>query len=399
MTFAIVGLSLLIASATLGIKTYSTTQKLARLPQSITPETLPAQATNQPWSQLLPRTPLSNLSYSSDYKLLIYGTEQKTLDAVSIENGTLAFTLRFAEPIVSEPLIDGNRLYVGEGLHEAQHARLVAIQLPQGTPLWQHEFLGHVESMPALTTDHKGLIGCAGEAGIFSVDLQEGKLLWKKPIGHCDTTPLIENTSVYALAQTGEEKSTLIALQSQKGDAEWSLDLPGAPWGTIARDSRTGYLLTTTGIGQLTAHRDSNEKGWLHAIDSKNRKLVWTVPLAGMPLLGGILFKLEDRVLTIHTLKNGEILAFNTSNGSLQWKFQSSSPILSLPRLLPGTNRIVTLALDGTLCELNAATGQTLSKRHLGAQSTSAPALSSKWAFFSDRANLWALPISKEGLQ
>ncbi len=390
---------LLSASAAFSFKRYDTARKLGRLPHRFTPESLPTQATVGAWNQLLPRTPLSNLSYSTHYRLVVYGTEESTLDAISSEDGRLAFTLRFAEPIVSEPLIHGDRLYVGEGLHDARHARLVAVRLPEGVPLWQHEISGHVESGPRLSINQKNLVGCAGDAGVYCLAAQDGGLIWNRPIGHCDTTPWIDGRAVYALARTARQRSQLMALNFQDGQTEWVIDLPGDPWGTVAHDSRTGHLLVTTGIGQLTPKVDRTEKGWLHAIDVAKRRVVWTTPIAGMPLLSGILVRLENRTLAIHAHKNGEILAFDTRDGSIRWLLRLSGPLLAQPRLIPGTARLVALAFDGSLYEVDAVSGRVLEKSHLGTRSTSAPAFGPRWAFFVDRATLWAFPVSEGKLQ
>lgn len=363
------------------------------LPEQLVPENLPEIASTHTWNQWLPRAALSNLSFSARHRLLFYGT-RKTLDAISIDTGKLAFSLQFAEPILSEPLVIENRLYVGEGLHEAKRARLVAIQLPQGKPLWQHEFSSHLESPPQYSIIQNSLIGCAGEAGVYALEAQSGKLLWENPIGHCDSTPWLESQSIFALVRS-KQGSSLAGLNLRDGKAESIVTLSGDPWGTLVRDEHTGYLVATTGVGQLSQVPSNVEKGWLHAINIETKRLVWSQTLSGMPLPIGDLFRTKDRALTIHTLKKGEIWAFNVQNGALEWKVKLSSPILSSARLIPESERLVALSLDGTLFEIDAGTGKLFSQIQLGPQSTSAPAFGDQHAFFADRARLWAIRVSK----
>lgn len=363
-----------------------------QLPVLETPEKLPAVPTNGAWSQNLPRAPLSNLAYSVKHELLIFGTRQRTLDAISTKTGQIAFTLRFSEPILSEPLLNDDYLYVGEGLHEAKRSRLVAVRLPKGEPIWQREFPSHVESPPRLSKDGDILFGCAGDAGAYAVVANNGALLWLRRIGHCDSTPLIEGDTMYALSEFSSHHSQLVAMSTTDGELKWKIDLPGQPWGTIARDPRTNYLITTSGSGDLAPRANGNEMGWIHAVDSTKRILEWTQSLYGMPLLTGILLAERDRSLTIHALKKGEIVALDTKTGATQWTLRLSSPILSPLRRLAETNQLAAFALDGALHEIDGATGRTLSSRRLGGLSTSGAVFGAGKSFFADRATLWSFP-------
>lgn len=369
------------------------------LPNISEVEALPKQNTSDAWRQLLPRAPLSNLAISKKHRLLIFGTFQKTLDAVSQSDGTLVFSLRFNEPIVSEPLVaplSEDLVFVGEGLHDARSARVTAIQLPNGIPMWQHTFQGHIESKPTLSEDQKMLWGCAGDAGIFSLRVDNGVLLWRSVLGHCDTTPLIAGKLLYTLVGNSKDRSHLIALESETGKELWKTELPGDPWGTPALDPTTGWIIATTGRGQMIAARQDNEAGWAHAISPQNHKVQWTRRLDGLPLVISDRFTHSMGGLALITLKKGDVLALGTKTGETLWTLHLPAPALSAARLIPQTpTRGFVLAFDGTLIEFESASGRILSKRKINEQSYSAPAFSSDYAYFGTRAALVALPINE----
>ncbi len=360
-------------------------------------ESLPALLPSGSWTQALPRPALSNLAYSARYHLVILGTERATVDAFSAKDGTLKFSLQMAEPVLAPPTViaaqDGQHLIVGEGLHDANSARLVSLKLPEGEVLWHRRFGGHIESAPRVSRDGKTLYGCAGQAGAYAVEADSGRLIWGRSVGHCDTTPSLfqSETVLLLLAETAPGHSALKALQTKDGELLWQVELPGSPWGTPVYDSRTKMILVTTGTGQLGPKFTPDEAGWSHAVDPEQGRLVWTRKLGGLPLLRSELLSHEGLVL--HTLKQGEIIALRAKNGTPVWTTKLPSPILSVPARLPGSSRFAVLAFDGTWLEVDGVTGKTVRRERADMGSSSAPLVTDHFIFAATRGTLWRISL------
>ncbi|MCM2322850.1 MAG: PQQ-like beta-propeller repeat protein [Oligoflexia bacterium] len=378
-----------------------------RLPSLAPVERLPAQDTTGEWSQLLPRAALSDLTYSDRHGLVLFGTRQGTLEAISVRDGTPVFSLALAEPVLSKPLIAGDRAYIGEGLHDATRARLVALRLPDGQALWQQRFDGHLEASPRLSPDGQTLFGCAGDAGAYAVEAATGKLLWRTALGHCDTTPWFEpagnsgENTVFFLVASLNARSALVALDPRSGQVRWKTTLPGQPWGTLERDPASGNLLATTGLGQLGPEVQAGETGWSHSITLKWRAVAWSRKLPGIALTSSPLVELPGRDSArqvLHTLKKGELHALDATKGNEYWRLKLPGPILSSSRQLPGSPLLLALGYDGTLFWIETVSGKIAARRYLSGESSSAPAFSSAHVFFATRSELRAIPLRGAGV-
>jgi outer membrane protein assembly factor BamB len=362
-------------------------------------ERLPPQETAAGWNQLLPRPPLSAPAWIASRDLLVFGTRARdgggSLDALSTRDGTLKFVLRMNAPVVAQPVSDpkGQVIYSGEGLHDTPRSRLVAARLADGHPLWQREFAGHIESSPLLSADGTTLWGCAGDGGAFAVEASNGTLRWARALGHCDTTPALVDRTLYVLAESSSQppRSRLWALKAENGEAEWSVELEGQPWGTplVFR----GSLLVTTGLGDLSEQVGRDEGGWLHSIDLSKRAKSWSRALGGMPLLSNLVLERPGGGWVIQALKKGQVLALDTETGAEEWRTKLESPLLSQPAMFPSGKALLALGFDGTLYELDAVAGQVLARRRAGAGSTSGLVVSPTHAFALSREGIQAVPL------
>ncbi|HAR44157.1 MAG TPA: hypothetical protein DCS07_16255 [Bdellovibrionales bacterium] len=355
-------------------------------------ETLPRLDAKISWNQLLPRAPLSNLVYTGQFKLVLFGTRQKTLDAVSTEDGTLRFSLQMSEPVLSEPLVLDQDAFVGEGLHDALKSRMVALELPSGQPRWQYAVNGHIESTPRVSIDEERIFFCAGDSGVFALSRKTGGLLWNTQLGHCDTTPFLERGVLYVLASGAKvEQSALTAMDENTGKALWTLPLPGQPWGTPMRDEVTGNLLLSTGAGQLDFPIKAEEQGWAHAIDTQSRQVVWTKILGGMPLLKQGLLRRKQGTLVIQTLKNGKINALDFASGREVWSVDLGAPVLAVPVLGQDGTSLVAVDFAGRVSTIDGKTGRLRFAQDLGFETTSSPVLGAGKVFLGTRAAVWGL--------
>jgi len=401
MPAIIIGFVLLVGLSTRSL------MKSARIPfvgpRLITSERLPpvlGAGSRSRWTQLLPRPPVSNLSVSQKHGLLIFGTDGRTVDALKTYDGTLAFSIATNYSVISTPVIFKDQVYFGEGVHDSDRANLVSARLPDGAILWYRTFDGHIESGPRVSVDGQRLWGCAGEAGVYSLRVLDGAEIWTRNIGHCDTTPWFANDKLYVLVQAKGTTSKLHILDPVNGNGFADIDLPGLPWGTIQSDPATGFLIMTTGVGQIRLKWEKGEAGWLHAFDPVKQVMVWSEPMSGLSLIDGLLFPTKKFGIAVQTLKMGKLEAFNTLNGAKRWEYSRPSPLLSAARVLPDhlfeNPRLVSLALDGTLSELDLKTGAVISITKLTEGSMSAPAFDSLRGYFATRDSVFAIPFGLE---
>lgn len=288
--------------------------------------------------------------------LILLGTFEATLDAHSRADGKLAWSLKKKEPIFTNAAVLKDMAFVGEGLHTAPAASLTALSLPDGKPVWERQFRSHVESQTTLDAGNRRLFTCAGEEGIWALDMKDGAVLWRNRIGHTDATPLLHDGHLYVSAQPDDKKvgAALSSLDPDDGDAEWKIPLPGNTMGSPQMGGEDLILLTTA-VGQVGPQK-ADDKGWSHAVSTTGR-LIWSVDLPGMPLPEAAV--LAEKGLVIHTLKNGDLIALNVKDGSKVWHVKQGKEFLapagfradSTPPLLAG------MTSDGVVSIRNAEDG------------------------------------------
>ena len=288
--------------------------------------------------------------------LILLGTFEATLDAHARADGKLAWSLKKKEPIFTNTAVLKDVAFVGEGLHTAPSASLTALSLPDGKPLWERQFRSHVESQTTLDPKNRRLWTCAGEEGVWALDMKDGAVLWRNKIGHTDATPLLHDDHLYISAQPDDKKvgAELSSLDPDDGDVEWKTALPGNTMGSPQMGGSDRILLTTA-VGQVGPQK-ADDKGWSHAVGT-NGKIIWSVDLPGMPLPEAAV--LADKGIVIHTLKNGDLIALNIKDGTKVWYVKQGNEFLAPAGLRADTNPplLAGMTSDGVVSIRNAEDG------------------------------------------
>lgn len=289
--------------------------KLAPLapPPSFVPEKQ-YEAFTALWSAPLKNEPLAGPTVAGN--LLLLGTFAATVDAISKADGKAVWSIQKHEPVFTNPVVAGNHVYAGEGLHTAVAAGLTAFALPDGKVLWERQFLSHVESPPLVHEAEHRLWTGAGDESLWCLDTRDGHVLWRQKVGHIDATPLLVKGTLYVTAWPDAKVHTtnLVALDPDTGAVKWSAPLKGDIMGS-PQEGPDGDLLVTTAIGQV-GPLTPTDKGWAHAV-SADGKLLWTVELPTIALPEPAV--LMDKGLMILTLKTGQILALHAKDGTVAW--------------------------------------------------------------------------------
>lgn len=288
--------------------------------------------------------------------LILLGTFEATLDAHARADGKLVWSLKKKEPIFTNTAALKDMAFVGEGLHTAPAASLTAFSLPDGKPVWERQFRSHVESQTMLDAANRRLFTCAGEEGIWALDMKDGAVLWRNKIGHTDATPLLHDDHLYISAQPDEKKvgAELSSLDPDDGDIEWKTTLPGNTMGSPQMGG-TDRILLTTAVGQVGPQK-ADDKGWSHAVGTDG-KIIWSVDLPGMPLPEAAV--LADKGIVIHTLKSGDLIALNIKDGSRVWHVKQGKEFLAPAGLRAGSTPplLAGMTSEGVISIRNAEDG------------------------------------------
>lgn len=289
--------------------------------------------------------------------MLVFGTYDGTLEAISIADERIAWSLKFPDAIFSLTKDKANTIYMGTGLHTNQRGLFSTIDATTGKIIWQREFTGHLEEPPTIDEQNHRLWVGAGPGSLWALNTRNGDVLWHRDIGHLDATPLLHNDALYVPAQKDEmrHESFFYALNPSDGRILWQVDQPGQPWAAPLIDKTGEIILTTTGDGQIGLSRPS-DKGWAQAVSSTGETL-WQRNLPDMVMTPGVY--IPERNIVIYVMKNGIISAINTSDGSIAWEKRTAHGFSAPPTQIIQfkENLVAVTSDDGTFYMIDAETG------------------------------------------
>lgn len=314
---------------------------------------------------------------------LVTGTYDKAAMGFDLASGQLRWTLPQREPVFTAAGgKDAHTAYVAEGLHYTRAAMLTRLSLPAATVEWQREFLGHIESPPAMDVrgDAAGdrLFLPTGGGGLWALRARDGAVIWHAAIGHTDATPLLSGDTVYAAAQPDEAaaESVFYALDAASGKTKWQQAIPGQPWGSPALSTDGTRIVTTSGRGQVGVARAS-DAGWAMALSPEDGRLLWQRALSGMAIDPGAYLPAQD--LMILTLKTGEVMALDGKTSDVRWQakvgtqFMASAIVIDRGAGYPPL--VAATSADGVFTIRDAITGKELRRRQVLSGASSSPAV------------------------
>jgi outer membrane protein assembly factor BamB len=279
--------------------------------------------------------------------------------------------------ISPDPIVWKHRLFVGEGTHDSNRARLYAFDLTSGRFLGAVQTKGHTEGTPTVVRDDRSrrdeLLFVAGTDGIYAIDPYTLKELWHFVGGHTDADPRVLGGRVYF--STGIEKGVpgtkhfAYALDLATGATVWKSETVASGWmpGTFIGHEvcfGVGEIYTKTAFGQLSCYDvDTGRPGTAANADA---------PVLSVPLRVGNHVIVADR--------DGEVCGMEFPRGNRAWcRATHGEENASLTYLAPGVV-IYPSATQGLLA-FDPETGRTLSMWKPGAAEGT-------WARTNSRATL-----------
>jgi outer membrane protein assembly factor BamB len=314
----------------------------------------------------------------------------------------------------SSPVVAGDRLVVGEGLHTTRDARVFCLDLAasdksgKGVKLWEYRTASHVESTPAIV-DGKVYVG-AGDDGFYCFDLEgdgngNAKELWHakgEKYLDCESSPLVIDGKVYF--SLGEGGKAVVCLDAETGEELWRTQVDYPAFGSPAIVD--GKLVVGMGIGNYVfsaeevlggrkkpllerLHKEGESEelkrqiealeeeirpaGAVWCLDVENGEVLWkfgaeqglTRTVLGSPSIrdGKVYFGSRDKNVYCLSLETGEELH----------RFNARAPVVG--GLSVGEDTLYAVTQTGQVWGLDRKTFEPVWAMELGSDSISSPAV------------------------
>jgi outer membrane protein assembly factor BamB len=319
-------------------------------------------------------------------------------------------------PVVSSPAVAGDKLVLGDGMHQTDGARLHCLLKRDGFPLWQLEVPGtlvHLEGSPTVAGGRVYLGG--GAAGVLCVDLDRVTLdgkeqdiptirqalnqKWKELLAryeeekkkdadfavppnedqlpkpaprklwqqgqdkwHVDApVAVIGQRVLVCSAYLDKEKAgdrALLCLDADTGAVQWRAPLKLNPWGGPSVSGDTIVVGGST-IGYDTKAL-KGAKGELAAFGLADGREKWRKEVPGGVLAS---VALADG-LAVATATDGKVRAFDLATGDRRWVYEAKAPLFAAPAVVAGA--VYAGDLRGVVHALRLKDGQPVWQVDLG---------------------------------
>ena len=318
-------------------------------------------------------------------------------------------------PLACSPVVIGEVVVFGEGMHQDATAGLTAFTAAEGLPLWRLEVSGalrHLEGSPAFAAGK--LYFGAGSGGVLCVDAERVQLpggpvpvaeaarraraAWRVleekyarmketepdfavppdpssiPAGsveglwtagadrwHVDAAVAVHGERLFAgSARIDDEEigeRLLLALSTRDGSVIWQTPLPWNPWGPPSIAEAPGSpALVLAGLSSIRYDpaEIAGAKGGVIAAKVESGEVAWRLEVPG-----GVLAPLtisRSGALALFPCTDGAVRAVRTANGEVVWTNAGEAPLFAALAL--AEPRVYAADLDGGLRALDAASGR-----------------------------------------
>lgn len=258
--------------------------------------------------------------------------------------------------IFSSPSIANGQILIGEGYHEDQHCRLLALDASSGKLQWTFKTTSHVESTPTIIGD-KIYFG-AGDDGVYclkqpKVEETVASEAWHVPGVHVDSGPLVAEGKVFVGGVVGDVVANLqvLAIDTESGNIAWrvltDLPVPASP------SYHNGGVLVSLGNGKMNAEH-AKPRGAVWRLNALTGDREWEFPLDSSVLTSPVVS--DDHVY--FTARSGECYCVDVKNGERIWKAEISEPVVAAP--IVSGNHMFVLTIHGSLHCLDVKNGKSV---------------------------------------
>jgi eukaryotic-like serine/threonine-protein kinase len=254
---------------------------------------------------------------------------------------------------VSSPVLSGDLLVIGEGLHDTVRGRIFALDLRagyEGETVWEFTTRGHVESTP---TVRDGRVYVAvGDDGVYCLSLRRDVAIEDRLIWHSFGTrypdveaslPVVGNRVFACLGRGG---NAICVLDAETGRERNRTGTRFPVFSTPAiSDGKVVF-----GMGEGDYRNSGAGPGEVWCLDTQSLKPVWKFD-AGSTVLDAV--AVRDRRVFCGTAE-GRVFALDLTDGSVLAGASLSGPVVTAPAVTK--NHVFVVTENGRAFCLDAAT-------------------------------------------
>jgi outer membrane protein assembly factor BamB len=260
---------------------------------------------------------VGNRLYIASANLGVF-SKSGAIHCIDTDNGTCVWKSAPPNyrPTFSSPVVVGDYLVCGEGLHDTRDARIICLDVAnEGKVQWTFRTNNHVECTPVVA-DGRVYVG-AGDDGYYCLDLKPGPngqavVHWHLPAEKypdAETSLAVHDGKVYA--GLGNSGSALVVLDALTGNELERIKMPYPVFSPASIAG--GKLYVGMGNGDYVA---AGAGGAVHCLDLKTLKTDWKYELS-QTVLGAVAVN-DDR------------LYFGSSDGQLYCLSRAGTLIKSI---------------------------------------------------------------------
>jgi eukaryotic-like serine/threonine-protein kinase len=263
-------------------------------------------------------------------------------------------------PTASAPLLIGDRLYFGEGMHGHFACRLHCVDAATGQARWHFATGDHVEGGPI---EAGGLVLFpAGNDGLYAVDATSGEPKWNfRADVHIDSSPCVSGNR--AFVGTGKSRRfsnyQVVCLDVPSGNPVWRTPVHLPAWGDPIVAGERIYVGLGNGRLNESAKPPETPAGGLTCVDATNGKLLWSFPTGdavfGRPAIVG------ERVVV--GSRDGNLYGLAV-DGHEAWRLSMGGPVVAGVASVGA--KVYAVSVAGRIVCVDAASGREEWRHELG---------------------------------
>ena len=267
------------------------------------------------------------------------------------------------DAIYSDPIIEDGVLYFTSWAGD-----VVALDVNSGESKWNKNIGFSCVSSPTYYNDN---IYVGSNNGLYVLDKDNGRIIWKRDISSISSKPVVINDVVYC----GSYDGFVYAIDSSNGDEIWSFKTNSEVYSSPVVDKNILFVGSSDNV--------------FYAIDKNDGNMLWSYdsdgPISSSPIVndGFVYFGSWDSNLYAVDIKSGELI----------WKFTAGWGIDSSPTIKEDT--VYFGSKDNNLYALDKKNGELKWIFTTDAGISSSPIVYGGYVFFgSEDGNIYALNVS-----
>lgn len=293
-------------------------------------------------------TPLHDITWSTpavinrhrENPIVVLGDNSGAVHAIDAKTGAVRWVHKTEIGVNAHPIpvdIDGDG--IEEVLIGSLDSTLYALRSEDGSVVWKYLSGGSIRVKPAVgEVNGRQVVGfMAYDHAFYALDLQSGRLLWKKPIPNhpitaskgfskgCVSSPVLfdvnrDGTPEFVFATRNKR---VFALNAATGELVWHVRVHYDPDSSPSLAIIDGEVIVVVGAGEALSARGDNR---MLGIDGRTGRVRWAYRAGGALDSSPTIAHLTPNsglVAVEGSLKDGALYAVHTRDGKLMWRFQT----------------------------------------------------------------------------